>query len=450
MGTCPYDASFSGTNIIMNFKSNLTFYITILIYKAFLDFSYVNYITEVFFYSGYVLDYRLSNYIISWILVIAMMFIVPYSFSRISDWFLNFYYLLVIIPIACMYGLDRNLPITVILINLLGFAIIYLILNIKQFKAIKTEKINGGESFFLYLCVFMTFYLLFWYVGTGAISNFNLDLAKVYEYRELNSDLTNIGVASYVNNWVYQVFSLALLGYGFLKKNYIIISFSMISQFIFFGVSGHKSVLFSIFMIAGLYYYFKISNSLIIVPVFLSILILVCLVIFYNDNYSIYPSIFIRRFIFVPAQLSYAYIDFFQNNPPDLWARSFLSSLNETNYPDGVSKTIGNYLGSEASANNGFISSGYAQGKIFGVILYSTITGWLLKYIDHLASSNSFPLWFSLLMIVNPLKNLLLSSDLFTVLLTHGLLVSILLLILLNNPERDTNAKDLSLNFRTP
>lgn len=421
----------------MNFKLGLVFYICVMIYKFALDYSYINYVSEVFQYAGFLLDFSIFNYVLSTIIVTLFVFLVPYNFNKISDWFLNFFFLLVLMPIACMYGLNKNLSISVFLLNILVFLILYIILKIKQIKVLNFSKVKNGESLFLFLSVFVIFYLISWYILTGAISNFNLDFSKVYEFREINSELTNIGVASYVNNWVYQIFSLALLGYGFLKKNKFIIIFSIVSQIIFFGVSAHKSVLFSIFMIAGLYFYFKISKSLIVIPIFLSLLIMISMTIYLNDNFSIYPSMFIRRFIFVPAQLSYAYFDFFQINPYDFWSRSFLSSINSTHYPDGVSKTIGYFLGTEASANNGFVSSGYAQAGLFGVILYASLTGYILKNIDYLAKANSYPLWFSLILIVNPLKNLILSSDLFTVLLTHGLLISILLLFLLNNIDRN-------------
>ena len=90
-------------------------------------------------------------------------------------------------------------------------------------------------------------------------------------------------------------------------------------------------------------------------------------------------------------------------------------------------------MGGGASANNGFVSSGYAQAGMFGVFLYTVIIGWLLKCIDFLSTKSRYPLWFSLILVVNPLKTLMLSSDLFTTLLTHGLLISIMLLMLFNN-----------------
>ena len=410
-------------------------FFAVVLYKAALDFSYTIYVSKVFEYAGFLLDFNVYNYILSNLILIVIFFFVPTQFDKISDWFLNFFYLIILVPIGSMYGLNQELSLSVFIMNISVFIIIYLMLRVKQVKVPRLKYISRGEGIFLSSSIMMIFYLIFWYFITGAISNFNLDLSKVYDFREINSELTNIGFAVYVNNWVYQIFSLALLGYGFLRKNYIIIVFSLISQIIFFGVSAHKSVLFSIFMIIGLYYFFRFTKNLIVVPIFFTILIVISLYISFSDMRSIYPSIFIRRLFFVPAQLSYAYYDFFQNNPHDFWAQSIMSVFFETNYPEGVSKTIGNYLGGGASANNGFVSSGYAQAGLFGVILYTLITGWILKNIDYLSNSNGYPLWFSLILVVNPLKNLILASDLFTTLLTHGLLISILLLILFNKNE---------------
>lgn len=407
-------------------------FITIILYKIMLDISYITYVSEVFEYSGFFLDFNIYNYIFSNVILISILFLVPTQFEKISDWFLNLFYLIILIPLGSMYGLNQKLDILVFLINVFVYIIIYLMLRIKQVKVPKIKYISKGEGIFLSLSLVMIFYLIFWYVITGAISNFNLDLSKVYDFREINAELTNIGFAAYVNNWVYQIFSLSLLGYGFLKKNNSIIIFSLISQVVFFGVSAHKAVLFSIFMIVGLYYFFKLTKNLIVIPIFFVLLISVSLYIANDDSHSIYPSMFIRRLFFVPAQLSYAYFDFFQQNPYDLWAKSVMSLFYNTNYPEGIPKTIGNFLGDGASANNGFVSSGYAQAGIFGVLLYTIITAWILKIIDYLSATNSYPLWFSLILVVNPLKNLMVSSDLFTTLLTHGLLISMVLLVLFN------------------
>ena len=141
------------------------------------------------------------------------------------------------------------------------------------------------------------------------------------------------------------------------------------------------------------------------------------------------PSMFIRRVFFVPAQLSFDYFEFFNKNELVLWSNSILSNVKNYPYQLSIPKLIGEYNGSGSSANNGFISSGFSHWGYYGVIFYSLLFGLILRILDY-ASYYGLPIWFVLAMTITPLRDALISSDLFTTLLTHGLLVALFLLLL--------------------
>lgn len=416
--------------------NKLIFILIIIFYKLSLDFVYVNFISKLFEYEGYSLNFNFTNYIFSVIIVLFLGWVTPYSLNKVSDWFLFSFYILLFIPITTMYSFNQELSFFPIVTHLLTYFIIYFMLKMTCVKVIRVSNVLNGRKIFVYVNLFMIIYLLIWYFYTGAIKNINFDLSKVYDFRDLNSSLTNIGFASYLNNWVYKLSSLALMGYGFLRKNMFIILFSMITQLIFFGVSAHKSVLFSGFMILGIYLYLKITNNMIFIPLFLGFLIIMFFLFSYKEENIIYSSIFIRRLLFVPAKLAYDYYDFFQQNTFSWWSTSIFSNFIDTPYTLGIDRAIGNYLGTpDAYMNNGFVSSGYAQAGILGVLIYAIIVGWILKFIDYLIIHAIYPLWFGLVIVSNPLISLILSSDLFAVILTHGLALSILFLVLLNNRQ---------------
>ena len=90
---------------------------------------------------------------------------------------------------------------------------------------------------------------------------------------------------------------------------------------------------------------------------------------------------------------------------------------------------IGQFRGTDASANNGYVSSGYAHAGIMGVFLYSLILGVIMSLLNSM-TRNSDHLWFYLALVIVPIRAVVISSDLFTSLLTHGLLISILLIFL--------------------
>jgi len=148
-----------------------------------------------------------------------------------------------------------------------------------------------------------------------------------------------------------------------------------------------------------------------------------------------FGSMFARRVFFVPAKLTFDYFHFFQNNPVVLWSNSVLSWIFDYQYPDRVTKMIGYENDSEASANNGYISSGFSHAGVLGILIYSYIIAFLLKNIDYF-SKFGIPLWFILCMIVTPMRSFLISSDLLTGLLTHGFLIAFVLLLISRTPKK--------------
>src|SRR5690606_9435669 len=134
-----------------------------------------------------------------------------------------------------------------------------------------------------------------------------------YDYRDVNAELTNFGIFSYLNSWVSKVFSLSIMAYFLLKKNYYYFIFFLAIQIFFFGVSAHKSVLFSPLIIIGIYFYLSRTKSLATFPLGFSVLISLCLATFYIYNDIILSSIFIRRMFFIPSYLSFEYFNFFQD-----------------------------------------------------------------------------------------------------------------------------------------
>lgn len=421
--------------IIKVLEAKFVFYFLSIIYRIVLDFSYITYISPNFSYDGFHYNFNYLNYILSWLLTIILIFATPRLLSNISDYFLCTFTFNIIIPILCMFGLNYDLSIYPVIVNLIIYFLLYFGLKVSFIgMKIKYPYVKNGESIFEKLCIAMIVYLIIWYIVSGSINNFNLDLLKVYEFRDLNAELTNLGVLAYINTWVLNVFNLALISYMLLKKKYIYFFILCLVQIFFFGISAHKSVLFTPLVILSIYLYLSRTRSLATLPLAFSSLILICMALYIFNDDIVSASIFVRRLFFVPSQLTFVYFDFFSNNPYAYWTDSF-SVLGNPVYPKGVSLSIGNYLGSEdLSANNGFISSGYAQAGIIGIAVYSFFILFILKTVNQLSKDINF-LWFTLCIVITPFRALLVSSDLLTVLLTHGLIIAMLLLLLLRKSE---------------
>jgi hypothetical protein len=78
---------------------------------------------------------------------------------------------------------------------------------------------------------------------------------------------------------------------------------------------------------------------------------------------------------------------------------------------------------------------------IYGIVLYSVLAGLLFRLIDSLATKG-IPDWIVLGILVVPCQALLLSADLPTSLLTHGIGIGILVIFLMRKPLIDNQLRE--------
>lgn len=422
-------------NVLSVLESRSFFYIISIIYKILLDFSYIKFVNPIYGYAGFHLNFSSINYLLSWLCTVGLIIFTPNILRRVSDYFIVTFSFSVLVPMLCLYGLNYEFSFLPVIVSLCSYFWLYFALKTNVFnKKIAYPYIKNGAKAFQVISLLMISYLVVWYILSGAVRNFNLDLSKVYEFRAVNAEITNLGVLAYLNTWVFKVFNLALIAYTLLKNKYVLLVFLLLVQLFFFSVSAHKSVLFYPLIIISIYFYLSRTRSIATVPLVFSIVISICMIFYlYNDN-TFLSSLIVRRVFFVPNHLTFVYFDFFSHNSFAYWTNSF-SFLGPPIYPNGIPSTIGSYLGYDGqSANNGFISSGYANFGVAGVLVYVLLLTFILKLIDQF-SAEVGATWFALCIVVTPLRALLISSDLLTVLLTHGLFIAIIMLFLLRQPR---------------
>lgn len=386
----------------------------------------MNVISPNFSYAGFRLSFSLFNYSVSWVIFLSGLFFLRDRLYQVSDIFYVTGFLLIIVPLLVLYGYDIDRGLYPIIVSLVAMALATTVASIKSVSFRKLPTIKDGLRYVVFVSAFFVIFLVVWFYVSGV--GFNLDLTKVYEFRRDNEELAAGGLLSYTNNWTFKVFNMVLLAVALLYSRYFFAIVILLVQIYFFAASAHKGVLFSPFIILGVWFYFKRSNSLIFMPVALILVIFLSLVGYYVYGDLLSTSMFSRRLFFVPAQLTYAYFDFFSQNPNVFWSNSVLSPFSQYPYNVGVSKVIGGFLGEpDMNANNGFVALGYAHAGLFGVCLYSIIIGVILKFLNH-TTLNLLPLWFSIALSIQPIRTLLVGSDLFVVMLTHGFLIALILI----------------------
>ena len=406
--------------------------------RALLDWLYTIYVHPVWPNKGFVLEINNIKYIESWLLFLCAAFFIPHTLKRPSDFFILILGILLILPVTSLYGLAGE-PRWITYSVLAGC---FLIVLVRRGGLYNLPVWSAGPQFALAISISMLVIVIAWMFFSGGYSYINFDLKEVYEYRDDINRTVNQGIFSYLNSWVFKVCNLFLFAYALVKRRWGLSIFFFCFQILLFGLMAQKSILVFPFMVLILWYYFRENRSLVIVPISLIAVILFAVIIWVlsADIYSFPISVVVRRLFYVTANNVYDYFIYFSKNPHIYWSNSIASSWMEYPYEVNYPNLIGDYqamvLGKTILAesishgvyvNSSFIATGYMHAGFFGLLFYCLLVGILFRVIDNLVSV-SMPLWFATSITFVPVSSLLISSDFPTALLTHGILLSILLL----------------------
>lgn len=406
-------------------ESRAVFIAAVIFFRFALEAGYLYYVNPVHAYSGFVLEFSAIKYIESWFLLGALMLFVPCKLTRPSDFFVLVLFLGLLVPLLSLYALADQSRATVYTV-LLGYLIIDVL---RRGRRVRLPGIRNALYTGLGLAFAGAMTVTAWFVISGGMANFNLDLTKVYEFRRATGELINIGYMGYVNTWAIKVFGPFLLAYGLLKRNYALAAFAICLHVFWYGVTAHKAPLFYPLIIIFLWFYFQRTKALSFLPLGYLAVIFIALLFYFLFDYGLPASLFIRRVFYVIGILTFDYYSFFKLNEYIYWSNSITSSFIDYPYHLNPELLIGEFRGTTAHANNSFLSTGYMHAGILGVIIYSVIVGFLFRIIDSLTSKN-VPVWFITAIMAIPMQSLLLSADLPTALLTHGIAMAMLLTFL--------------------
>lgn len=408
-----------------------------------MDMAYIYCVSPIFAYEGYVIDGSASSYMLSWIFYLLIFPIVPVRLKKVSDSVLMLAAISIIAPLTSMYGLAGESMVPV-LTAVASMALVSAITNVKLFKAVRLPYLRNGERVAVLLAFVMATIVAVHYFASGVKLNF--DLSEVYDFRDSNAEIAGSGVFAYINAWAYRAFNVFLIAICLMRRQFLFLAIFLILQVFFFAASQHKSVLFAPLLILGVWKYMRKSDSLLVIPISVCVLIAISTGVYLVNDNVLLPSMALRRTFFTPARLSFEYFSFFSDNPKAWWGDSFWMPFIHSPYSTTIPYVIGSSLGSpNMGANNGYVSSGFAQAGFFGVLIYSFILGHLLKFVDK-ESQRIGEVWFGVGLFLIPFLTIWQSSDLATAMLTHGFLVMLGLLVLMRRPQSRQSG---SLNMST-
>ena len=423
-------------------KDYIVFFISLVAFKFTLEYSYYFILSNVFSSVGYILDINITRYLFSWLLYILSFLLLKPRFNYVKDYFFLTAVLGVIAPLLVLWGLDYNRADFPVLINFLAIFLIYFsYIFFFNNRGFKLPLVKNGKSISIISSVILIIFLLIWYPISGA--RYNISFANVYDYRGANAELSAFGFFAYLTTWIYKVFAVFLLAYSLLKKRYFFSIFLFITFILFYMANTHKSVFFTPFLVLSFWYYFNRYNNLYVVPFGFSILILSSIISYYFLDDIWMTALFPNRVFEIPAHLTFKYFEFFQNNNFLLFSNSFLKNFIEYPYNRDLANLISNYNGDpDSAANNGFISSAYAQGGVTVVFSYSIIIGFILSVIDKMVKKKEIKAWFALVILMVPLRDFLISIDFLTTLLTGGMIWGLILIYMVRNKSNNMDLEE--------
>lgn len=426
----------------------LYFFLTV-IYRILLDVCYFNVIAIDYKYMGFADNRNTFYFLLSWaILFIFSMMIFHIVFDaemRCSSIIMLLFFIISVVPFTvCVYA--GTLSVDTIISCIVYWSLLFvghLLLyrsssqGIPRFKMVNRHSLSINRKIIMAvgLCsLFVTFFVSFKY------AHFRLffDLYSVYDLRT-EARLYAMGrITSYLFSWTRAINPI-LLCYCAINKHWISSALFACAQLFSFGVDGTKSTLFMLVLVVGVLLLYYCWNTLTICSLIYNgaVFILACAVVEkYLIKSQIISAMFVRRILFVPNYLNECYFDFFKNNTPDFFRSSFLRlfgiSSPYTSQGNGITYLIGAqyFHDPTMSCNNGLFSDAVANLGIAGIYIMPAILLMILFLLDRFTFHSDDRIKF---VVSFYFATSLISTFLTRVLLTHGLIVSIVVLSLIDS-----------------
>jgi len=420
-------------------KARFTLLALHLIYFGLLHGIYVYYLSRFWAYSGFVFDFNEEKLALSLPAFAFYVYILPVKYDSRSV-FLNIFSSLYLAPSLVLFSM-AGMPTSSLIVICLSALIVFFVssapiptIRLFEVRPVELIWVLAGLSWALVL-----FFFLF-----GGFTYFNLDLSRVYEFRDEATEGVPL-LFSYLSS----IFSKIIVLFGVLTamiyRKYVAALVFIVASIVLFGLTSHKGIIF--YPLFTVVIYFALKKSLDYRAVL--ILLIGALVLCFFDAFMFnafgdssfwgwFASLFVRRGLMLPPLLDYYHIDFFSTNPQYYWADSRISlGLVRNVYGISSPYLIGQmYFGDPTmGANTGFIGSGYAQAGYFGSILYSIGVGLTLAVINAHAKEQGVP--FITALMASQVMTMFVSSDFVTLFLNHGLLFAFVLLGVIGSPEQD-------------
>ncbi len=407
-------------------------FVLLLIYKLILDLVYVEFVYKFFNYMGFILDFNIYKYFISFLWFFVVFIILPKDNKKPSSIFLQLHFIIMIIPMFTTYALANESD---IFLALCCSLFIMQCLLLKIIPSIKLVKVKNSYYIIYVLIILITGFVYVSMIRANGMPTLRaLNLYKVYEIRAI---VKYPFLMSYLVTWQGKVINPFLISISYISKNKKLLVISILMQILLYLIVAHKAFLFIplaiiiTVIIVQKSYFFSSASLLALLgttSAFLSNKIW--------GNIMI-PSLAIRRFLFVPSQLKFYYYDYFSRNELLYFSEGLIGKIIGISSPYEIRSVnmIGYvyYNNIKTAANTGYLADAYADMGVLGMLVISILFSIILILINSISKNmkNELVVGLSVFSILA-----LNDTALLTTLLTGGLLLLLLLLYLYSNHEQ--------------
>lgn len=410
----------------------------LVFYKFLIEVMYIFFVHPNYSNLNFSMDFNAIKYFISFCSFIIVWILIPKNSQEPATIILHLHFMIMIIPIFSLYALKNE--------STIYFLMVFLCFSLECFiiKKVSFIKINSFKYseialyLFIIICTVLVYTIMI--VANGLPDLRALNLLNIYDIRKGVEYPMFMG---YLVSWQAKVINPLLITISMKEKKYKIFILFVLLQVILYLIMAQKSVLFIPLAIVLIVYF---SNHKNVISIITFIGVIGCLGTFVLSNIFgilLPASIFVRRFLFIPAQMKFFYYDFISDREFLFFSEGIFGKIFDKGYKYGMkfSNVIGEtYFNSpEMSANTGYLGSGYSNFGFTGMIIYSIIFTFILLILNSISKKvdKSIIIGSSLFLVIA-----LNDTDLLTSLLTGGFILLIILLYLYSGlKKKESNAK---------
>lgn len=408
--------------------------------KLSLDVAYASYLQVAFgdhFLTPFTLRFSLLRYIESnlWVLMVVMF--VPFNSRNMSGAFFASVLIFLFLPLATMFGMDYERTRITLALTTLAIFVSYIASAVK-FTQVRIPIPGNGRTLATVVCTLSVLYFLALSATTGTLFRMNFNMDLIYDLRAEVENVLDVGILAYLNLWTQKVLTPFLLAIGLSRRSWWLIVLATMMHVLYFGVTQHRMHLFVPALVVLAWYMYKTGFSFAtgFLIVGLGVLVSTALVVF--SGFEFVGSVILRRAFFVGASVTDSWVNYFRENPKVFFSDNLLSSVVVNEYTGTpLPYYLGDYFapGLDLAFNAGLVATGYAQIGVVGVAFYALILGLFLRSVNALIRLG-VPVFMPGAIFFLPLRIAWTDSDLFTTLLSHGLIVGFVIVWLYGGTAR--------------